>query len=326
LPDLALFAGDGLWSHYYIICFSDTAHSGAACTGAPSGWARTGGTSAATPVMAGIQALVNQRTGGRQGNPNPVYYALAAQQYGVAGNASCNASLGNTVASSCIFHDITQGDTDIPCTAGSANCYSPSGQYGVLSTSNTSYAKAYGATTGWDFATGLGSVNAYNLVNSWPASCTQATVYRYRNTQILGHFYTTSTADGAARIAAGEPLVLEGAAFNACNGGSTINGVFPVERFKHLVVPGVYFYSMLPDEIASVRANFGNILQDQGIAFYALNYQPSGAFPVYRFRNTTVGGANFYTIVEAEKVSIITNVPGYALEGISYWAMPPSAP
>jgi hypothetical protein len=81
---------------------------------------------------------------------------------------------------------------------------------------------------------------------------------------------------------------------------------------------------MLPDEIASVRANLGNILQDQGIAFYALNYQPSGAFPVYRFRNTAVGGANFYTILDAEKANIIANVPGYALEGIGYWAMPPS--
>jgi hypothetical protein len=154
-------------------------------------------------------------------------------------------------------------------------------------------------------------------------TCTQATVYRYRNTQILGHFYTTSMTDGAARIAAGEPLVLEGAAFNACSGGSTSNGIYPVEIFKHLLVPGVYFYSLLPQEIASVRANLGNILQDQGIAFYALNFQPAGSFPVYRFRNTAVAGANFYTILEAEKGSIIANVPGYAFEGIGFWAMPP---
>ena len=37
----------------------------------------------------------------------------------------------------------------------------------MLSTSNSSYAPAYGATTGWDFATGIGSVNAYNLVTNW---------------------------------------------------------------------------------------------------------------------------------------------------------------
>jgi len=27
---------------------------------------------------------------------------------------------------------------------------------------------AYSATRGWDFATGIGSVNAYNLVMNWP--------------------------------------------------------------------------------------------------------------------------------------------------------------
>jgi hypothetical protein len=58
---------------------------------------------------------------------------------------------------------------DVNCT-GSHNCYLPSGRNGVLSTSGSSYSKAYGATTGWDFATGIGTVNAQNLVNSplWP--------------------------------------------------------------------------------------------------------------------------------------------------------------
>jgi hypothetical protein len=37
----------------------------------------------------------------------------------------------------------------------------------VLSTSNTAYAPAYGTTVGWDFATGIGTVNAANLVNDW---------------------------------------------------------------------------------------------------------------------------------------------------------------
>jgi hypothetical protein len=70
------------------------------------------------------------------------------------------------VASACIFYDVTLGDIDANCT-GSNNCYTPSGANGVLSTSNGSYAPAYGATTGWDFATGIGSVNVANLVMSW---------------------------------------------------------------------------------------------------------------------------------------------------------------
>ena len=52
------------------------------------------------------------------------------------------------------------------CT-GSTDCYLPSGKNGVLSTTSSSYSKAYGTGTGWDFATGIGSVNAYNLVHGW---------------------------------------------------------------------------------------------------------------------------------------------------------------
>jgi hypothetical protein len=52
------------------------------------------------------------------------------------------------------------------------NCYDPGGTssngiVGVLSTDNNSYLPAYGATTGWDFATGIGTVNVANLVNNW---------------------------------------------------------------------------------------------------------------------------------------------------------------
>ena len=42
-----------------------------------------------------------------------------------------------------------------------------SGLVGVLSTNNNSYAPAYPTTTGWDFASGLGSVNAFNLVMAY---------------------------------------------------------------------------------------------------------------------------------------------------------------
>ena len=48
--------------------------------------------------MAGIQALVNQKAGGRQGNPNPTYYQLAATEYGLNGSSSCNSSSGIAVA------------------------------------------------------------------------------------------------------------------------------------------------------------------------------------------------------------------------------------
>jgi uncharacterized membrane protein len=126
--------------------------------------------------MAGIQALVNQESGDRQGNPNPVYYSLAAKEYGSGGSNSCNSTLGNQVASSCTFYDVTIGDNDVDCQ--NYDCYWPNKWentpndpvVGVLSTTSASFQPTYPATVGWDFATGIGSVNAANLVKNWPVS------------------------------------------------------------------------------------------------------------------------------------------------------------
>jgi hypothetical protein len=71
--------------------------------------------------MAGIQALINQKAGGPQGNPAPVYYQLAAAEYGSSGNSSCNSDNGNSVGASCIFYDVTSGDMDVDCVG--PNCY-----------------------------------------------------------------------------------------------------------------------------------------------------------------------------------------------------------
>src|SRR5882757_4448000 len=170
-PDVSLFAADGLWSHFYVFCWSDTANGGASCGSDPSAWSGAGGTSFASPIMAGVQALINQKAGGPQGNPAPAYYQLAASEYGSAGNSSCNSDNGNAVASGCIFYDVTSGDMNVDCIG--PNCFLADGSVGVLSTSNTSFAPAYGAKVGWDFATGIGTINAANLVNNWPTSSSQ---------------------------------------------------------------------------------------------------------------------------------------------------------
>ncbi len=170
-PDISLFAADGLWSHFYVFCWSGTASGGAACGSDPSTWSGAGGTSFASPIMAGIQALINQKAGGPQGNPTPVYYQLAAAEYGSSGDSSCNSDNGNSVGASCIFYDVTSGDMDVDCVG--PNCYLADGTVGVLSTSNNSFAPAYGTNVGWDFATGIGTINAANLVNNWPSSAPQ---------------------------------------------------------------------------------------------------------------------------------------------------------
>jgi subtilase family serine protease len=178
IPDVSLFAANGLWGHYYVFCWSDTGNGGAPCLGAPSNWAGAGGTSFSSPILAGIQALVNQKQGSAQGNPNYVYYKLAAHDYGPQGSSACDSSNGPSSAKSCIFHDVTLGDIAVNC-AGAANCYGYFGTQpehvlgapdGALSISNTSFTAAFASATGWDFATGIGTVDAYNLVMNWTAA------------------------------------------------------------------------------------------------------------------------------------------------------------
>jgi hypothetical protein len=277
IPDVSMFAGNGFWGHYMVACFSDTSGGGTSCAGAPSSWAGFGGTSVASPMLAAVQALVNEyHSINRIGNPDPTYYAIAKAEFGQTGNSACySIHLPASVESksNCVFHDITQGDNNVDCrentTNNRVNCYLPnagSTVQGAVSTqplttgtvliggsgytsaptctlgapSNLheylpppgqmpnpiwaggveatctaavsdgrvtnititnggqgyaggtnctltggggsgatcvasasvatlapTYQPAYGATPGWDFATGLGSVNAYNLaINS----------------------------------------------------------------------------------------------------------------------------------------------------------------
>ena len=171
LPDISLFAGSGVWGHNYEVCYADTANGGHLCTAPPNTWYGVGGTSVGTPIMAGIMALVDEKYGlmtgqSYQGNPLSRMYAMAGLTWGGTSLAQCSSSNGASIGPNCIYYDITQGDTDVPC-AGSIQCYLPSGTYGVLSTSTTSYQPAYGTTPGWDFATGLGTVNVFNFVSNY---------------------------------------------------------------------------------------------------------------------------------------------------------------
>jgi hypothetical protein len=109
-----------------------------------------GGTSAATPSMAGIMAILVQRAGSRQGNPNLRLYPIAAQ-------------------SPSAFHDTTTGTNAVPCQGGSANCSSKTtGTVGVMN--------GFSAAAGFDLATGWGSVDANALAIAWSSASTALTI------------------------------------------------------------------------------------------------------------------------------------------------------
>jgi hypothetical protein len=180
LPDVSLFAANGVWGHAYVFCNTDPNGGGPCPSSNPASWSLAGGTSFASPIMAAIQSLVNQATGRRWGNPDPTYYALASTEYGSHGDPSCNSGKGNAVASTCIFYDVLEGDMDVPC-QGTVNCFLDAAQNGVLSTSDSAYRPAYGTQVGWDFATGIGTVNAFNLEQAFLAQ-----LHFYKRTTSLG--------------------------------------------------------------------------------------------------------------------------------------------
>ena len=161
IPDVSMFAANGNWGHFETVCWSDpsqTSGGAVSCSGAPSTWSGFGGTSVATPTMAAIQALVNQKTGETWGNPNPIYYQMAQNEYGTAGGtfqgSGCNSSTGS--GAGCVFNDVTQGDIDLACeyngTLEEAHCYKPSGTFGVTSTDNVTAAAVINGGSGYTTA------------------------------------------------------------------------------------------------------------------------------------------------------------------------------
>jgi Pro-kumamolisin, activation domain/Bacterial Ig-like domain (group 3) len=168
LPDVSLFASNGPQTFsFYPFCEADSVPAGGNPSCATSGAFAiegAGGTSASSPAFAGIMALIVQKMGGRQGNANFVLYKLAQ----TAAN-SCNSSTQPlSPPATCIFYDVTKGNNSVPCTGGtSANCSSANG---VLVDPAHTTTPAWTTAAGYDYATGLGSVNVTNLATAWPTA------------------------------------------------------------------------------------------------------------------------------------------------------------
>ncbi|HEY0309062.1 MAG TPA: S53 family peptidase [Acidobacteriaceae bacterium] len=131
-PDLSLpsAAHNGYYS-----CLSGS------CAG--GGFTYFSGTSAAAPGMAGIMALVVQKLGARQGNFNPAIYRLAA-------------------STTNIFHDTTPASSGV--TTCSVNTASICNNSTPSATALTGGLAGYPLTTGYDLATGWGSMDVANLI------------------------------------------------------------------------------------------------------------------------------------------------------------------
>jgi hypothetical protein len=251
LPDVSFTAAghDG-----YIVCFDDPNTDPGGFYNCKSGYFfAVGGTSASSPAFTGVMALVNQKTSSRQGQANYVLYQLAANQYGSRALpnqknlAACNASHGNTVADSCIFMDITRGSNQVACAGGTLNCSATKpGAVGKLT--------GYKAGAGYDLATGLGSLNIANLVNSWSTVTQSGTA--------------TTLGLGAARSVYGQPVNIAGTVSSTSGGGTPSGNVSILTNSANTDGQGVGAYTLsngvfsgtidrLPGGSYSVFARYG---------------------------------------------------------------------
>lgn len=216
VPDISLYSSPDLPGYLY--CTSDTsgwtkatATTSAQQASCNSGFrdAATGdltiagGTSFATPVFAGMLALINQKAGyaSGQGLINPILYTMAADSatYAVA------------------FHDITSGNNN--CTGGTADC--------------SSSTNGFSAGTGYDEVTGLGSIDLNNLGTAWSALVSTTTSVSPANTApsvgVSDTFTITVTSNKGTSIPTGNvTLVIDDG--TPITGNALVNGTvtYPV--------------------------------------------------------------------------------------------------
>ena len=241
LPDVSFFAGDGALGSAYLVCIS--AIGSCSYTDTSENFAEEfGGTSFASPAMAGVMALINEKSGAAQGLPNAQLYKLASEQ----DYSSCSAE--GPPSSSCYFHSINQGTNSMPCDLGaplggtvyedgtwvstneyngivSPNCtaLNSGDTVGTLTspsvvTSANSSGVAYNAAAGFNLATGLGSLNVANVVNAWSSDAGTGTATMTITT-------TPAASSGTITLASGVNLVL---AVTVTGAGSTPTGSITV--------------------------------------------------------------------------------------------------
>jgi uncharacterized protein (TIGR03437 family) len=189
-------------------------------------WRVAGGTSVAAPVFAGIVAVLQ-------------HYLIRNGQLASPGLGNLNPALyrmwrGVPAA----FHDITEGDAQVPCTAGTPQC--AGGRSG------------YPATSGYDYATGLGSVDANILITRWDSSPalrtaislnTDATAVSFNGTVrlevIVRSAGAASPSGPVTFFNSGGPSGPSGAFLGSVNligAGGSASGVFQLPA--HLLRPG----------------------------------------------------------------------------------------
>lgn len=184
-----------------------------------------GGTSAASPSMAAIMALVETKHGQFQGLANYELYSLASQA-----KNSCDSSKRTdpTQASSCVFNDITTGSNAIGCFSGGQDCQGTDQPVQVGAELPeavffpNSQMDGHAATTGYDLGSGLGSVDVANLIAAWGTRSTASS--------------TTTLTLSKTTFAHGTPITISGTVAPASGTGKPTGDVLLVTSANNSVL------------------------------------------------------------------------------------------
>jgi uncharacterized protein (TIGR03437 family) len=257
-----------------------------------------GGTSASAPSMAGVVALLNHYLTSKSilakpglGNINPALYRLAQ-------------STNN------VFHDITTGDNALRCALGTPNCVE-----GLV---------GYPAGPGYDLATGLGSIDAYNLVTQWNLGTASATTVNANPAKAGLNDAVTLTATVRGSLAGPAPTGT--VSFLAENVVEAVIGTADLTpngagSIATLVVPAS---SVIGGNGAVTAAYNGDKLYNasSGTVTVGVNRPAAGSLvvpyitptPVYK---QTPTGNWPYTLMLSEKAGVQTTLTVFTVNGIS---------
>jgi uncharacterized protein (TIGR03437 family) len=252
-----------------------------------------GGTSLGTPVFAGLLALANQSLVAKGalpqpglGNINPTLYRLAQ-------------------SSTDVFHDVTGGSNNEPCAQASPHCVN-----GML---------GYAAGPGYDLATGLGSVDAFHLIQEWSNGITGAMVLTAAPANANINDIVTLTATVTSAGTSKPSGVVEFmASYNSLGRVSLVPGAGS-SATATLSVPEV----RIAEGTGSVSALYGGdgVVSASGAsAFVKLLIPSSGSLiipsvdpnPVYQF-----GKQFIFSVALQEAAGVATRLTGFTIDGVN---------
>lgn len=260
-----------------------------------------GGTSAATPVFAGMVALLNQylvHQGALSqpglGNINPALYRLAQS----APQA---------------FHDITQGNNSVPCQPGTPDC--ASGSFG------------YSAGPGYDLVTGLGSIDAANLVAKWTAPTSAGATVTVTANPSSFSIAATTIVTATVRAASGSMTPTGSVSFvwgSVQLGSATLSGsggaaTASIQIYGSQLAVGSDFVTADYAGNSSLNGGSGSITLNVSQPVAAAAIVPSFApNPVYEQQTDAAGYSWFFTVTLTETAGVSATLTAFTFGGTDY--------